>query len=380
MVRWPLSLVCLSKILITLSLAGVAAAACPEQTPGAVVTDPVSISASNGILSADFIFRTSIDPDGIRHYCYVYGDGAQAPTLRVHRGDQLVLRLRNELPESGYLPAPGEPPLPHAHDMEIAGPCGGGRLFASATNLHFHGLHISPGCHQDDVISTLVEPSAGWYEYRFKIPQDQPPGLYWYHPHPHGFSEAQVLGGASGALIVEGIERAHPSLAGLAERLLILRDQVVPGLNEAVEDSGPSKDISLNFVPVIYPMYRPAAIQARSGQREFWRVLNAAADTYFDLQLRAGPNIQSIAHPLNLEVAALDGVPAPSASVTHVLIPPGGRAEFVVTMPPQAEFAQLVTRKYDSGPDGESMPFRIIANIESREDGPLGFGGTANSI
>jgi FtsP/CotA-like multicopper oxidase with cupredoxin domain len=294
----------------------------------------------------------------------MFGDDIQSPTLRVHPGDEIVLRLRNELPESGDLSAPEERPFPHGHSMEIAGPCGGGRLSASSTNLHFHGMHISPACHQDDVISTLVEPSGGWYEYRFKIPKDQPPGLYWYHPHPHGFSEAQVLGGASGALIVEGIERANPKVAGLGERVLVLRDQIVPGLTEAVEDAGPDKDISLNFVPVMSPLYRPAVIQGRSAQREFWRVLNASADTYFDLQLRAGTVER-------LEVVALDGVPSPSAMLTHILIPPGGRAEFMVTMPPQSVFAQLVTQKYDTGPDGESTPYRVIANVEAKPDGPL---------
>jgi FtsP/CotA-like multicopper oxidase with cupredoxin domain len=331
----------------------------------------VSVTASSGVLRADFVFRTLVDVYGLRHYCYMYGDGVQSPTLRVHPGDEMVLRLRNELPQSGDLSAPNERPFPHAHSMEIAGPCGGGRLYASSTNLHFHGMHISPACHQDDVVSTLVEPSGGWYEYRFKIPKDQPPGLYWYHPHPHGFSEAQVLGGASGALIVEGIERANPKVAGLGERVLVLRDQVVPGLTEATEDAGPGKDISLNFVPVMYPIYRPAVMQGRSGQREFWRVLNASADTYFDLQLRTGQTIQNIPYPQRLEVVALDGVPSPSAMVTHVLIPPGGRAEFLVTMPPQTVFAQLVTQRYDTGPDGESTPYRVIANIESKPDGPL---------
>ena len=357
-----------------------AAAACPQQTPGAVATNPLSVIASNGLLRADFVFRTFVDVYGLRHYCYIYGDNVQAPTLRIYPGDELVLRLRNELPPPGDLSAPGERPFPHAHSMEIAGPCGVGRLSASSTNLHFHGMHISPGCHQDDVISTLVEPSGEWYEYRFKIPKDQPPGLYWYHPHPHGFSEAQVLGGASGALIVEGTERANPKVAGLGERVLVLRDQIVPGLTEALEDAGPGKDISLNFVPVMDPIYRPAIIEGRSGQREFWRVLNASADTYFDLQLRAGTaEAPSIPYPQKLEVVALDGVPSPSAMlthvvthvVTHVLIPPGGRAEFLVTMPPQTVFAQLVTQRYDTGPDGESTPYRVIANIESNPDGPL---------
>ena len=51
--------------------------------------------------------------------------------------------------------------------------------------------------------------------------------MYWYHPHPHGYSEGQVLGGASGALIVEGLTRLKPQTAGLLERILIFRDQMV---------------------------------------------------------------------------------------------------------------------------------------------------------
>ncbi len=53
-------------------------------------------------------------------------------------------------------------------------------------------------------------PATPAFEYRFRIPADEPPGLYWYHPHIHGFSSRQVLGGASGAMIIEGIEQRHP--------------------------------------------------------------------------------------------------------------------------------------------------------------------------
>ena len=146
-------------------------------------------------------------------------------------------------------------------------------MTASSTNLHFHGLMIPPVCHQDDVLHTVVGPSAAPFEYRFQIP-DQPPGLYWYHPHIHGFTKAQVLGGASGALIVEGIERVNPQLAGLPERVLVIRDQdllnpdaqpTTPDsaphtvvlrdaegdiLNTGTDGGKPAKDLSLNFVPV----------------------------------------------------------------------------------------------------------------------------------
>jgi FtsP/CotA-like multicopper oxidase with cupredoxin domain len=332
--------------------------------PGAIVRDPVSISSSGGTVHADFVFRTSVDVYGLRHYCYLYNGDAVSPTLRVRPGDELVLRLRNGLPADGNLAAPNELPWPHAHTMEVQGVCGGGKLFAASTNLHFHGMHIPPACHQDDVLSTLVAPDGGWYEYRFRIPKDQPPGLYWYHPHPHGFSEAQVLGGASGALIVEGIERANPRTAKAFERLLVLRDQMLPGVEDASEDAGPARDVTLNWSPVLYPMNRPAAIVAQPGRREFWRVLNAAADTYFDLQVLAAPSMQETPHPVDIEIAALDGAPAPPHLATHVLIPPGGRAEFLVTMPGENVFAQLVTLRYDTGPAGESTPYRVLANLD----------------
>ena len=98
-------------------------------------------------------------------------------------------------------------------------------MTAFATNLHFHGLAIAPVCHQDDVLKTAINPSDAPFEYRIRIPADQPPGLYWYHPHIHGFTNPQVLGGASGALIIEGIERANQEVAGLPERILVIRDQ-----------------------------------------------------------------------------------------------------------------------------------------------------------
>ena len=136
----------------------------------------------------------------------------------------------------------------------------------------------------------------------------KPPGLYWYHPHIHGFSKAQVLGGASGAIIIEGIERANPEVAGLPERVLIIRDQdlvnpdappsksepVVPKLlidrdgdaaNNGTGFGKPAKDLSINFVPVPYPDYPAAVITMKPGEKQLWRVLNASAITYLNLEV-----------------------------------------------------------------------------------------------
>jgi FtsP/CotA-like multicopper oxidase with cupredoxin domain len=373
-------------VFLILAPAGVAYSAtatdnCPRPHIGGVVVQPADLYSSNGALNVEFSFKTFTDTYGRRLYCYIAGDGSQAPTLRVKAGDELVLKLRNDVPvDAADANAPGGPggrSMGHTlHDMEIRGPCGSGTITAATTNLHFHGLSIPPVCHQDEAISTLVQPSGSSFEYRFKIPLNQAPGLYWYHPHPHGFSEAQVLGGASGALIVEGIEGANPRVTGLPERVLVLRDQIIPGMaDEAGETEGPepSKDVSINFVAIMYPLNRPAAVVAKPNQREFWRILNAAADTYFDLQIRTGPSLQSVRDPLPLELVAVDGAPAggdPIPGRTDVLLPPGARAEFVVTTPAEGVFAQLVTLPYDTGTGGESTPYRVIANLFSSRQAP----------
>jgi FtsP/CotA-like multicopper oxidase with cupredoxin domain len=340
---------------------------------GGVVAPPGELRSVSGSLAVTFSFQSAVDVYGLTRYCYVYADQQEAPTLRVHPGDELLITLRNDLPHA--LGGVG-----HSHNPTGQPPCGdAGTRGPSSTNLHFHGLEIPPVCHQDETLYTSVEPGGRDFEYRVKIPLSESPGLYWYHPHPHGFTEPQVLGGASGALIVEGIEQRSPRVAGLPERVLVLRDQRVPQLGEDEEDAGPGKDLSINHVPVMYPLYRPATIIAKPETREFWRVLNAAADTYFDIQLRYGASIQNLAaqdskDAQRMDLVALDGVAVGSESSprTHILLAPGARAEFIVTTPGRGLAGQLVTLRYDTGPDGAVTPYRAIANIAvSTEARPL---------
>jgi FtsP/CotA-like multicopper oxidase with cupredoxin domain len=330
-----------------------AASICPRPDTGGTVTPPPEITASNGHLRVAFSFRSQVDPYGLTRYCYIDENNVQAPTLRVKPGDEVDLDLKNDLPAG----APSE----HHH---TANSCSAGPITAASTNLHFHGLAIPPTCHQDEVIHTSIQPSEPAFQYRFRIPADQPPGLYWYHPHPHGYSEPQVLGGASGALIVEGIAKLKPEVAGLPERILILRDQRILGPRNQDDDMS-GKDISLNFVPVMYPLYMPAVMRVKPDRREFWRVLNASADTYFNLQVITVENGARI--PQNLRLIAMDGAPASGevsdAPRTGILLSPGARAEFIVTTPHAGAFSQLVSRKYDTGPDGAVNSDRVIANI-----------------
>ena len=198
------------------------------------VPEPEDLRSNNGVLRVDFSFRNIPDGHGGMRYCYLYKDGSQAPNLRVAPGDWLVLRLKNDLEPPASSAGGDSSATPGTHAMHMAASasaggsdsCAGGAMGPWSTNLHFHGMTVPAKCHQDDVLKMLnIAPGGPPFEYRFQIPADEPPGVYWYHPHVHGFSNVQVQGGASGALIVEGIERANTLLARMPERMLIVRDQ-----------------------------------------------------------------------------------------------------------------------------------------------------------
>ncbi len=297
-------------------------------------------------------------------YCYVDEHGNQSPTLRLQPGDRLILTLKNEISVSAMSSSSiGASTLIPMNDVHHGkdDPCAGGTMSPASTNLHFHGLAIPPLCHQDETLKTLIEPGGPPFEYRIQIPKNQPPGLYWYHPHIHGFSEDQILGGASGAIIVEGVERAVPRVADLPERVLIIRDEKMPegSASEKADPNRPTKQLSLNYVPVPYPKYPPAVIQMKPLERQFWRVLNASADTYVDLSVEFGGKRQS------LGIVALDGVPvrygdpgaesyAPEQS--HIFLPPAARAEFTLTGPPAGVSGRLLTSYVYRGAADEGKP------------------------
>jgi FtsP/CotA-like multicopper oxidase with cupredoxin domain len=355
---------------------------CPRFPPGSVVSSPAEWRSEHGSLTVKLWFRSSRDAAGEMRYCYIDGKGNESPTLRVHPGDLVTLKLKNEAAPEGN----AEAHRAHSHST-LADPCGMRSMTAASTNLHFHGLSIPPACHQDETLTTTIDPADAPFEYQFRIPANQPSGLYWYHPHIHGNSEAQVLGGASGALIVEGIEESSAMVAGMPERVLVIRDQ-----NQAAvpsEANRPAKDLSVNFVPVPYPDFPMAVIQSRPGRRELWRVLNAGADTYLDLGVLVSGRWRS------LGLVAVDGVPLgggngekePVRWMQEIPLPPGGRAEFIVETPELGVKAQLLTWGVDTSPpaeedqlppptngkaevDDDANPPRQIAKIISSIDAP----------
>src|ERR1700739_1042973 len=172
------------------------------KAPGRI-SNPQELRAKNHTLSLTLHAR--VTKDGKNSF---YFDGQpNAPTLRLSPGDQLKITYINDLPDK------------RKESCAIT-PC------MDMTNLHFPGLTVSPDAPQDDVLKMMAMPGQS-LRYTVQIPKDHPPGLYWYHTHPHGESYRQVLDGMSGALVIEGIESYVPMLAGLPERVLVVRGRSI---------------------------------------------------------------------------------------------------------------------------------------------------------
>jgi suppressor of ftsI len=311
--------------------------------------DPPIVRSHHGL--AAMTLTAARSPDGRNVFIF---DGRDVPpTIRLAPGDTLKIDYVNALP-------PAAPTAMRSGQMNM-------------TNLHFHGLSVSPNRPQDDVLDMMTMPGQQ-LGYTLTIPRDHLPGLYWYHTHPHGESHQQVLDGMSGALVIEGIERYAPAVRDLPERILVIRaldiehDPHAAAKRTRVEversPCGESHD-EVDRLFTVNGALRPE-IAVRPGERQFWRIVNAASDRYVDVEVPRQ----------RLEVVAYDGLPIayhdpdhPTRIVDHVLLPPAGRIEAIVTALEREGRSVFRTRCVDTGPDGDPGPGMILADVVSTRDG-----------
>jgi FtsP/CotA-like multicopper oxidase with cupredoxin domain len=203
---------------------------CPRFAPGSVIQQPAALFSQNGVLAVQFSYQTTTDSANRTLFCFMTPSGLENPTLHVNPGDHLIITVTNNTPAQ---------PLHMIIDPPNCGP-GGNKMTLSSLNIHYYGTNTSPTRQSDEVIKTLIN-SGQTFQYNVAFPANEPPGLYWYHPHIHGIAEAAVLAGASGALVVDGIENVQPAVADLRQRILVIRDQpTVPSLQTppVIEGSG----------------------------------------------------------------------------------------------------------------------------------------------
>ena len=304
---------------------------------------PPRVQAKNHVLS---LALHAVNENG--RDAFAFDGETVAPTIRASPGDVLKITYINDLPSK-------------SPETCAVNPC------MDMTNLHFHGLSVSPDAPQDDVLTMLAKPGQVLH-YSVEIPRDHPPGLFWYHTHPHGESHRQVLDGMSGAIVVEGMGRYVPEVERLRERVIVVRGRSIehdPNAAALMRDVEiPAKGCgreaeAVEEIFTVNGVLRPR-IEIAPKERQFWRIVNASADRYLDLQLDGQ----------TFEIVALDGMPLayrdpkhPTRVTDHLLVAPAGRLETIVTGPLPGTNRALRTLCVDTGPVGDPNPEMVLADL-----------------
>ena len=364
--------------------------------PAGALVNPPELRSKNGKL----VFNVIASQNASTGYPQlVYNGSPVPPTLRLLPGDTLIVNLTNNLP------------VPPAN----AG-------YFNDTNLHYHGLQVSPNAPGDDSIDMLAMPGQS-LNYVVQIPLNHPPGLYWYHSHAHGEAQRQNLAGMSGAIIIDGIAQYVPQVTSLPERILIAREAEPAGVALPAADKKQiaamrwamahsrrrgMRDMSMDSMSMSLPEARSAttrgrphnpyvivdanyrrfkrplvadthctgpetaptiwtlngavqpSIGIRPGEQQFWRLINAGSNSYLDVSI---DNAQ-------MKIIALDGIPlssgvnAPSSlTVSDYVLAPASRVDFIVTGPPAGTTSYLRTLCFDAGSAGPAMPAAVLASL-----------------
>jgi FtsP/CotA-like multicopper oxidase with cupredoxin domain len=122
-----------------------------------------------------------------------YGGCPAGPTVELLPGNTVHFDLINDL---DVVDSTCDPHPPAALNLPPGVGC------FNSTNLHTHGLHVSPAGNGDNVLLNIVPHTD--FPYEINLPSDHPAGTFWYHSHRHGATATQVASGATGVLIVRG--------------------------------------------------------------------------------------------------------------------------------------------------------------------------------
>ncbi|WP_406432691.1 multicopper oxidase family protein [Streptomyces sp. NBC_01589] len=288
----------------------------PAVAQGAPLEEPAQLVSRNGVLRVELVVeRRKVEVGGRKLWALTYNGRYMPPTLRIRPGDKLDLSMKNSLDEF--------------------------------TNLHVHGLHVSPSGNSDNVFVHIRPGETFHYAYQF--PKNLAPGTYWYHSHAHTMSAPQVAGGMSGVLIVDGLQQYLPTgLRHITEHVIALKDFQVEG--DAVRIKGLHIGAPTNRT--VNGQLNPT-IRIRPGETQLWRLANISANIYYKLRLH-GQRFRVIAHDAN----PVDRI----WTADSLLLAAGARFDVLVQGGPAGR-TELQTLAYNTGPAGNKFPQATLATL-----------------
>ncbi|HEX2296130.1 MAG TPA: multicopper oxidase family protein [Actinomycetota bacterium] len=179
------------------------------------LVNPPEISAEGKVLRTKlrvaYTKRSKTEIAGCPVKLRTYNRKLVGPTLRLRPGQTLDLALINDLPRETRKQVKAQ----FAQESDNAY-LGTTPHSFNTTNLHTHGLHVSPRGNGDNVL-LAVRPQKT-QRYHIPIPRDHAPGTFWYHAHGHGSTAIQVGSGMAGTILIEDGNDIPPALAEANER------------------------------------------------------------------------------------------------------------------------------------------------------------------
>ena len=291
-----------------------------DAVTGAPLQEPDVLRSQGGSLSVRLEAASGSHLVGGRKATTLgYNGGLPGPTLRVRAGDVLRIQLVNRLEEP--------------------------------TNLHMHGLHVSPEDNGDNVF-VVVDPGDS-FSYEYRLPDDHPPGVYWYHPHHHGMVANQLFGGLYGAIIVEDANTVPVT----RERVMVVSDISLDASGQILTPSTMAQMMGREGSLVLVNGQAAPVLEARPGERERWRVVNACSSRYLSLRLD-GQGVQLLGRDSGRLTQPL--------GVQDVQLSPGNRADLVVTA--RRDRSVLRAEPFDRG---GMMAGMMGGGSMSRSGGPV---------
>ena len=310
--------------------------------PGPELRPPRAIRSCDGRLKARLVCEPAVvDMDASSPvWTYTYNGVVPGETWVVRPGDVLKVDVVNRLPEldaehSGVI-------MDRPHEW-------------TTTNLHTHGLHVSPRGNGDNVFLSI--PPGERQRYRIPIPEDHPAGIFWYHPHRHGAVTQQVRAGMAGMIIVKGDLDRVPEVRAAREQVMVLQ-AIEVGSDYRLEDPIPHPSKEQAFFPrsnILYTVngkLRPT-IRMRPGEIQRWRMVNAAEGKYMSLRLQEH----------DLRVIAWDGLTlAEPEGAELVMLSAGNRVEVMVKAGRPGTYDLVLTPGSSQKPNIPGMPASASAS------------------
>jgi FtsP/CotA-like multicopper oxidase with cupredoxin domain len=202
------------------------------------------------------------------------------------------------------------------------------------TNLHTHGLHVSPSKNSDNVMLSFMSGDVFDYEYDLSL---HPGGnLNFYHPHGHGNSAEQVWSGMAGALEVADETTA---LAGYVTHTMILKDITLSGSSPAAHTLDDSMNGKEGNIMLVNGKVNPV-LKMKPGQVQRWKIVNASNARFYKLSL-AGHALQIIGTDGGL-------LNKPYAQ-SSILLSPGERIDVMVKASAAKGYYKLLSNPYNRG-------------------------------